>query len=178
MRTSYKVALGGMIMALSTICMAATTLFPAASFALPALAGILLIVINLELSGKWAISVYIGVSLLSIFLCSDYLAVISFIALLGYYPIAKGAIERLRRPVLEWILKILLLNIAILIGVLITLLFLGSGALLAEYGEFGLVGIIIYILALNGAFILYDILLTRMVTLIIKKFLPLLKKIK
>ncbi len=178
MRKSYKVALGGIIMALSTLCMAATSLFPAASFALPAAAGVLLIVLNIELGSKWAVSVYVGVSLLSLFLSSDYLAVVSFIALLGYYPIVKESIERLRRPVLEWILKIILLNVTILIGSLITLLFLGSGALMAEYGEFGLVGIIIYILGLNGAFVIYDIALTRIVTLIILKFIPLLKKIK
>lgn len=178
MRTSYKVSLGGMIMALSTLCMTATNLFPAASFALPAIAGFLIIPVNLELGKKWAFSVYVGVSLLSIFISSDHTAIISFVAFFGYYPIVKGIIEKLRRSVLEWIIKILLLNCAILVGILITLAFFGFEMLLLEYGEFGKIGILVYILCLNGAFVLFDIALTRMITLIILKFIPLLKKIK
>ena len=83
MKSSYKVALGAVFMALSTIFMMATSVIPIASFAFPALAGALLIVINLEVGRKWALLVYAGVSLLSLFLSSDHTAVISFIVFFG-----------------------------------------------------------------------------------------------
>ena len=178
MKSSYKVALGGMIMALCVLCMTATNLFPFASFALPALAGVLIIPLNLELGKKWALSVYAGTSLLCIFLSSDHTAIVSFIVLFGYYPILKEVIEKLRHPVLEWVLKMLTFNIAVGIGVLITLIFLGTQTLISEYGEFGKIGVLAFILACNVVFVLFDIALTRLITLIIYRFLPLLKKFK
>ena len=123
MKTSYKVALGGMIMALCTLCMTATNLIPIASFALPGVAGVLIIPVNLELGKKWALSVYLGTSLLSIFISSDHTAIVSFIALLGYYPILKGVIERIRNRALEWAIKMLTFNLAIALGAFITIIF-------------------------------------------------------
>lgn len=178
MRVSYKVALSGMVMALSVLCMTATTLFPFASFALPALAGVLLIPLNLELGKKWAFLVYIGVSILSFFISSDHTAVISFLALFGYYPIIKGVIEKIRHPFIEWVLKMLLFNAAIAVGVLLTIAFFGMDILLSEYSEFGKIGLGIFILACNVAFIIFDFALTRLITLIILRLLPLLKKLK
>ena len=178
MKTSYKVALGGMIMALCVLCMTATNLFPIASFALPAIAGCLIIPINLELGKKWALCVYLGTALLSIFISSDHTAIISFIVLFGHYPILKGIIERIRKPIIEWVLKMLLFNIAVGIGVLLTLLFFGMDILIAEYGEFGKIGIIAFWAVCNVVFAVFDIALTRMITLIIYRFLPLLKRFK
>lgn len=178
MKTSYKVALGGMIMALCVLCMTATNLFPFASFALPAIAGVLIIPVNLELGKKWALSVYLGTALLCIFISSDHTAIVSFIVLFGYYPIIKEVIEKLRKPVLEWTLKMLLFNVAVGLGVLITLLFFGLDVLMAEYGEFGKIGILAFIAACNVVFVVFDIALTRLITLMIYRFLPLLKKVK
>ena len=84
MRPSYRVALGAMVMALATLFMMATTIFPFASFAFPAIAGVLLIVLNLEFGKKWALLVYLGVALLSFFVSSDHTAVISFVVFFGY----------------------------------------------------------------------------------------------
>ncbi len=165
-------------MALSTLTMAATNLIPIGSFALPALAGFFLIIVSLELNKKWAMCVYIGVSLLSIFISSDHTATIAFIVLFGYYPILKEVIEGLKNKVLEWIIKILTFNIAIVVGVLITLLIFGWGYLLAEYKGFGVIGISVFLLACNGAFVLFDIALTRFITLIIIKFIPMLSKLR
>ena len=178
MKTSYKVALGGMIMALSVLCMTATNLFPIASFALPAIAGCLIIPVNLELGKKWALCVYIGVALLSIFISSDHTAIISFIVLFGYYPILKGVIERIRKPIIEWFLKMLVFNVAVGVGVLLTLVFFGLDVLIAEYSGFGKLGIIAFWAVCNVVFVVFDIALTRMITLIIYRFLPLFKRFK
>ena len=178
MKTSYKVALGGMIMALCTLCMTATNLIPIASFALPGVAGVLIIPVNLELGKKWALSVYLGTALLSIFISSDHTAVISFIALLGYYPILKEVIDRLKSRVLKWALKMLIFNLSIALGALITIIFLGLDILIAEYGEFGAIGLPIYIAVCNIVFVVYDVALTRITALIIYRFIPLLKKFR
>lgn len=178
MKTSYKVALGGMIMALCVLCMTATNLFPIASFALPAIAGVLIIPVNLELGKKWALCVYLGTALLSIFISSDHTAIISFIVLFGYYPILKGVIERIRKPLIEWVLKMLLFNASVGVGVLLTLLFFGLDTLIAEYGELGKLGIVVFWAVCNVVFVVFDIALTRIITLIIYRFLPLFKRFK
>ena len=178
MRPSYKIALGAVIMALSTIFMMATTVFPFASFAFPAIAGVLLIILNLEFGRKWALLVYIGVSLLSFFLSSDHTAVISFVAFFGYYPILKGVIEKIQKPILEWILKMLTFNAAIVIGIFATILLFGIEILISEYLGFGKLSLALFIAACNIVFVVFDIALTRLITLMIYKILPKLRKIR
>lgn len=176
MKKSYKVALGGLIMALCLVIMAFTTIVPIASFALPAVAGVALIILNLEFGKGWAFLVYIGVAFLNFFISSDHTAIISFAVLLGYYPILKGVIEGLRKTVLEWVIKMSTFNFAILIGVLLTVLIFGKEILIAEYSEFGKLGIGLFILVCNTVFVIYDLALTKVITFIIIRFLPLLKR--
>jgi len=178
MRPSYRVALGAMVMALATLFMMATTIFPFASFAFPAIAGVLLIVLNLEFGKKWALLVYLGVALLSFFVSSDHTAVISFVVFFGYYPIIKGVIEQTRKRALEWVLKLVLFNAAIAVGVLLTILLFGMQTLVAEYSEFGKIGIGIFIAACNVVFIIFDLALTRLISVIIYRVLPLLRKLR
>ena len=178
MKASYKIALGAVFMALSAIFMMATSVIPIASFAFPAIAGALLIVINVELGRKWALLVYVGVSLLSLFLSSDHTAVVSFIVFFGYYPIVKGIIEKCRKPVLEWVLKMLLFNAAIAVGVLLTILLFGMDILLMEYSEFGKAGLGIFILACEVIFVVFDVALTRLITMLIYRILPKMRRLR
>ena len=178
MKASYKIALGAVFMALSAIFMMATSVIPIASFAFPAIAGALLIVINVELGRKWALLVYVGVSLLSLFLSSDHTAVVSFIVFFGYYPIVKGIIEKCRKPVLEWVLKMLLFNAAIAVGVSLTILLFGMDILLMEYSEFGKAGLGIFILACEVIFVVFDIALTRLITMLIYRILPKMRRLR
>ena len=178
MKPSYKVALGAMIMALCCLFMLATSLFPFASFAFPAIAGVLLVFLNLEFSKKWALLVYIGVSLLSFILSSDHTAIISFVVFFGYYPIIKGVIEKINKRAVEWLLKLLLFNAAIAIGILLTILLFGMDILIAEYSEFGKIGLGIFILACEIVFVVYDIALTRLISFFICVVMPKLKKLR
>lgn len=172
MRLSLKVALGGIFMALCCLCMAATTLFPVASLALPAIAGVLLGLLGLLTEKKWAALCYAGVALLSFALSSDHTAVVCFVALLGYYPLLKGVIERLRRPVTEWILKMLLFNVAVGAGIGLTFLVFGPGLLTAEYSGFGKTGLLVFYLFCNLIFAVYDLALTRLFGFFINVLIP------
>ena len=82
MRNSGKIALGGLISALCLVCMFLTGLIPFATIALPAIAGVLLIVVVIELGKRWALLVYAAVSLLSILLTADMEAKLLFILFL------------------------------------------------------------------------------------------------
>ena len=178
MKTTYKIALGALIMALCCLFMMATTIFPFASFAFPAIAGVLLIYLNLEFGKGWALLVYFGVSLLSFILSSNHTAVISFLVFFGYYPILKGVIENIRKPVLEWVLKMLIFNLAIVVGVFLTILIFGKELLLMEYSEFGKTGLIAFIGACEVVFVIFDLALTRLIGFAVKYILPRLKKLR
>lgn len=178
MKTSYKTALGGICMALSVLIMSATAIIPIASFAFPAVAGAMLIPINLKLGKKWALLIYLGVSLLSFFISPDHTATISFFVLFGYYHILKEVIEKLKSRVLQWILKMLLFNVAIAVGCGLSILLFGLEYLLGEYAGFTLWALAVFIAACNVVFVIYDFALKTVTAFVNYRIMPLFKKIK
>ena len=84
--------MGGLLAALSLVCML-LTIFPFADYALPALAGVLLIPIVLESGVKWGFMVYAVVGILNAILTPSLEAKVLFIAFFGYYPVLKALIE-------------------------------------------------------------------------------------
>ena len=98
MKKSTQVALGGLSSALCLLLMFMTGLIPFSSYIFPALAGIVLISVREENGLKTALLVYAATSLLALLIIPDREAVMMYIMLLGYYPLAKPWIERLARP--------------------------------------------------------------------------------
>ena len=171
LKSVKKIALGGMIAALCIVLMMLTGLLPMAEFALPALAGVLLIMLVVEISPKWAFLVYIAVAILSLLLAPSKDSAVFFTAFLGWYPIAKSKLENIRKPALEWIWKILIFNFSIGVG-LVAAIYLFR---LNDYME--ILQDSVWFLALgwlflNVVFVIYDIALTRLITAYIKWFRP------
>ena len=99
MSKSKQIAAGGIA---SSLCLA--------TYALPAMAGTLLVVVVLELNRATAVMVYVSVSLLSLFIAPDKEAALVFIFFFGYYPILKGLIEQIRLRPVELAVKYILFN--------------------------------------------------------------------
>ena len=83
-RKSTQVAVGGLSSALCLLLMFMTGMIPFATFALPSLAGILLIVVVVENGIQTATLVYAAVSILSLFMCPDKEAAMMFICFFGF----------------------------------------------------------------------------------------------
>lgn len=66
-KTSYKVALGGVVSALCLTLMFLTGVFPLLSMAIPIYAGALMIIVSTEVNTSWAFAAYFAVALLSLF---------------------------------------------------------------------------------------------------------------
>ena len=161
MNQSGKVALGGIVTALSVVCMLLTGLIPMGTFALPGLAGLFLVVIVIELGRKWAWMVYFAVSVLSILFAADKEAALLFVLFLGYYPILKAVLERIRAKWLQIVFKLLIFNAA-----MVACYFLALAVLQVPADSFELFGVSIPGLLLllgNGVFLLYDYALTGLV---------------
>lgn len=146
--------MGGMIAALSIVCMFLTGLIPFATYALPAIAGVLLVAVVIELGKRWAWLVYIAVSLLSLFLAPDAEAKVLFILFFGYYPILKASFESLRPKWLSVVLKFAVFNVAVVLSYLIALRFLGIPA--EDFELFGYNIPLVLLVLGNLVFLLYD----------------------
>lgn len=168
MKTTLKTAVGGIITALSVVCMLITAIVPAATFCCPIMAGILLVVVVIELNTHWAFCVYFAVSILSLLLVPDKEAVVYYIALFGYYPILKQFTEKLKSRFIQWILKLLIFNIAAVIAFFITIYVLG-----VPKESFVIAGLYlpwVFLIAGDVIFILYDTALSGVITKYILKY--------
>ena len=84
-----------------------------ATFALPALAGLLMIMIVIEMGARWAWPTFAVVAILSVFFVPDKQAALLYVIFFGYYPILKALIERLKNKIVQWVLKYAVFNAAI-----------------------------------------------------------------
>ncbi len=162
MKHSRKIALGGLLAALSLVCML-LTIFPFADYALPALAGVLLIPIVLESGVKWGFMVYAVVGILNAILTPSLEAKVLFIAFFGYYPVLKALIERLSSRVLEWGVKLLVFNGAMVAAYALMLYVF---ALPADSLELFGVNVPLLLLGLgNVVFLIYDVAVTNLIAM-------------
>ncbi|WMJ84147.1 hypothetical protein ACS3UN_08735 [Oscillospiraceae bacterium LTW-04] len=137
-KSSTQVALGGLSAALCLVIMLGTVLVPFATYAIPALAGIALIPIAMELGLPVAGITYAVVSLLSLLMVPDREAALMFIAFFGYYPILKFKLDRLKFKLLRMLLKVTIFNVAILAGYFVVIYIFGLYYLMDELtGGFG-----------------------------------------
>ena len=172
MKKSSKLSLCGMMCALSVVFMFLTGVFPYATYALPALAGLTLIVLVVEISKRWAVVAYLAISLISLLIAPDRTAVLLFIVFFGYYPILKSVIETKCKRVAEWVWKILVFNAAVGISYGFMQLFVSTEDLLVFFGKYGIWGILFGIVFLNIVFVIYDIAVSRIITAYIHWFRP------
>lgn len=172
MNKSKRIAFSGLVTALSLIALSLSGIFPYAEYTCPALSGILLISIVIEINKRTALLAYFAVSLLGFFIVPNKEAVLLFIALLGYYPIIKSRLEQVKSVITEWILKIVLFNSAAVIAYAAVIYIFKLDEILKAFGELGQYGALIFLALGNVAFVLYDIAITRLIWFYIHKIKP------
>lgn len=168
MKPAVKVALGGAVAALSLVLMFLTAVIPFGTFAFPTFAGMLLVVIVIEIGYGYASAVYVATAVLSFLLVPDKEAALIYTIFLGYYPIIKSLIERISNKVVQYVVKIMLFN-ACMIGAF----FIAVNLLSIPSDSFNLFGVyvpLVFLLIGNVFFVLYDICVTRVVTIYLLKW--------
>ena len=174
MRNSGKIAFGGLVAALCLTCMFLTGLIPFATYALPAIAGVLLVAVVIELGKRWAFLVYVAVSLLSVLLAPDLEAKLLFILFFGYYPIIKCVIEKLPRKPIRWVLKLAVFNIAAIGGYLLAVY-----VFLLPVESMDWIGVslpLVLLLFGNAVFVIYDYAITSLTSVYVFRVQPRLHK--
>lgn len=166
-KRSFLVAFSGLICALSLLMLFLTGIVPFATYSLPCIAGFLLVTTMVECGDGWAWLSYGAVSFLAIILTPDREAALMYIIFFGYYPMLKKYLERIPSRLLEWTVKILLFIAAVAAGYFGAVYLLGMNYLMEESNEFGKYSLIITAGLGTAVFLLYDIALTRVISVYI-----------
>lgn len=166
-RKAKKLALCAILAAMGVVLMTVGVVIEAFDLTTVMLASMLTVIAVIEAGRGYAYMTYGVMSVLSILLLPSKLIGVMFL-FLGYYPIVKEQIERLKRPV-SWALKLLFFNLSlVLLYVVMKALFTGIELI----DDFGIGIVMTYVLAIaiaNFAFILYDIVLTKLIALYFHK---------
>lgn len=149
------VALGGMLVALAVVVMCMGGLIPVATFVCPMLCIMMLKIVLARCGSRMGWAWYGAVAILSLLLGPDKEAAAVFL-FLGYYPIIKPWLDGRK---LQWLLKGLLFNGAILVMYWVLLRLLGMEELTAEFAELGTVMTVVMLIMGNITFFLLDRLL-------------------
>lgn len=168
MKKSLKVAFGGIITALSVLVMFFSGVIPATEYAFPLFAGLLLIPVAEEISEKWAWLVFVTVSILAFILVPKRDPTVIYVTLLGYYPLIKGKIERIKSRPIAYVVKFLLFNIATVASLL--LLAFVFRVPMDDMNAYGKYTAVIFLVIANFFFAVYDICLNRVAYTYMKIF--------
>lgn len=168
MEHTKKIALSGIITALSIVLMFLTTIIPFGTYALAAVAGVLTILVVIECGTTFAFCVFGAVAVLAALLVPDKVSVLAYIAFLGYYPIIKQFIEKINKRYVQYIIKFLVTNVALVIAFLIGTYLLDIPMDLFE--QWGYIVFPILIILANAVFFIYDVALTALISVYVFKY--------
>lgn len=156
---AYPVALGGMLAAVAVVFMSIGTILPVATYAAPVLCMMVGQVVLKICGSRIAWAWYGTVTILSLLLAPDKEAAAVFLVL-GYYPIVKPKLDRIKG---KWLWKALLFNGSILLLYWILLKVIGMEQLLQDFEGMGLAMYAVLLILGNVTFFLLDVILGRRV---------------
>ena len=162
MNQTKQIALGGVLAALAAAILLLGGLIPVGTFISPMLASIPLVILLAELPKSLCSGWYAVVAILGVLLCPDKETAFVFV-FLGWYPIAKPALDRLPR-LPRLLCKLLIFNAAVAALYALLILVFHLEALVREAKETGLVLLLVLLLLGNVTFLLFDLLLSRLTT--------------
>ena len=163
MTKTKQIALGGSLAALAVVILLLGGLIPVGTYVCPMLAAIPLVILLAELPRPLCLGWYAVVAILGVLLCPDRETAFVFV-FLGWYPIAKPALDRLPR-LLRVPVKLAVFMAAVSALYALLILVFQLEALVNEARETGLSMLIALVVLGCAAFLLFDLLLSRLMTL-------------
>ena len=152
-----RIVICGVLVALSVIILYLGCAIEVLDLTMSAIVSLLVVVIVIEMGYNYAWLAYIATSILSLVMLPQKSPAIFYTCFMGFYPIIKSYVERIGSALLRWVVKLIAGNAALCLMFLLLSLFVPD-----EFeGGWMLVGT--YALGLV-AFILYDIALTKLIT--------------
>lgn len=160
MNTTVKTALGGMCIALSTAIMMMSSMLPYLTYAIPGIAALLVLFMQIECNPRWAAGVFVGTSIVCAIVVPYKEAVGIYIAVLGYYPLIKPFFEKIKNKYITILIKAVFFTVVIVATYMVMMYVFGISTELLEEGEKFFIPILV-VLGLV-AFLLYDSAMTML----------------
>lgn len=173
---SQKVALCGVLAALSVVILLLGNLLQIGTYCAPMLASFLLVPILVEYGANFAMLLYITVSVLSLLLVPDKELALFYVLVLGYYPVLQWRLQRVKPTALRWLAKFAVFNVAVLALYALLLGLMAPPELVAEFAEMGTPMLVALLAVGNFAFWACDRALLAFTLLYHVKFRPKFKK--
>ena len=161
-----KLTVNAMLCALGVVLMTVGALIEVLDLSVAALASLLCIYAVIELGGWYPWMLWLGTSVLSLLLLPVKTPALFYTFFLGYYPMAKAWLEKKLSSVPCFLCKLGCFHVGVLGIVLVAWAFFPA---LLENEEGAWYAVVLYGLALLG-FWLYDLALTRLITVYLVKF--------
>ena len=153
-----RLAICAMLSALGVVLLYIGSLVEVLDISMAAIASLFVIFAVIEYgAAAWAIYAVTGI--LSAILLPNKLPAAMYLLFLGFYPIIKEKIEKINKKALQWGIKIAVFNLC-----LIVLIFLTNVVLALEFSKIFVFEAVFMLLA-NFTFVIYDIALTRLISL-------------
>lgn len=109
---SQKIALCGMLGALSVVLLLVGCALQIGTYAAPMLAAFLSIPVLEEYGPRYALTLYVCVSILAVLFVPETELALFYVLVMGYYPVLRVRLNRIKSKVLRWILKFAIFNAA------------------------------------------------------------------
>lgn len=126
---SQKIALCGMLGALSVVLLLIGSALQIGTYAAPMLAAFLLIPVLEDYGPRYALTLYATVSILAVLLVPETELAFFYVLVMGYYPVLRVKLNALKNTVLRWIIKFAVFNAATVLVYLLLFALLGPAVL-------------------------------------------------
>ena len=158
-KISYIVSLCGIMCGLALALMFVLGMIPMFEYISSAVAGILIWVIRDRLGVKYGLVSYLAVGLLCLLITPNYEASMIYLVLLGYYPIFREYLQKIRLKILRIAVKLAVYAAGAVSAYMILIYVFGLTELLDDMDDFGKYSSMVLLGMGAFAFILYDIFL-------------------
>ena len=126
---SQKIALCGMLGALSVVLLLIGSALQVGTYAAPMLAAFLLIPVLEDYGPRYALTLYATVSILAVLLVPETELAFFYVLVMGYYPVLRVKLNALKNTVLRWVIKFAVFNAATVLVYLLLFALLGPAVL-------------------------------------------------
>lgn len=155
-KIAFRIALGGVISSISVFMMFCSGIFPMLDYTIPTFTGFLMVIMIVEVNAAWAFMTYVAVSLLAVLITPNLQVSLLFIMFMGYYPILKFYLDKMKARLAANIIKLAVFNIAVISFYLLFQYVFMTEDLLEGMERFGKYAALVLLLMANAFFFLYD----------------------
>ena len=161
---TFKIALGGLCLALAVICLFGATFVPGVDLTLFALSSLFTVIMIIETGISGGLLIYAGACILGLILIPGKIALIPYICFFGYYGILKFFIEKSKSGVVQISIKLVFFAALMCLGLLAFRQVIASAVELPEFPT--------AVLIIGGTLmlLLYDYILTFLINFYRRRF--------